>query len=148
MRLLKQAFSHWGAQSPPPILFFFQKFTQAQIEKIEKDLEQERCEDEKDKILCKVCQHPITSFKNKIDVNGQHRHIFSNPVGISYEVGCFSSANGCVNKGNPTFDFTWFNGFAWRFALCSNCLSLLGWFYQSESDSFYGLILEHLDDVV
>jgi hypothetical protein len=126
---------------------FFQRLTETQIEKIQKELEQERSEDEKEKILCKVCQHPITSSKNKIEINGQHQHIFSNPIGIAYEIGCFSSANGCTNKGTPTLEYTWFKGFAWRFALCSNCYTHLGWFYQSENDSFYGLILDYLEEI-
>jgi len=132
------------AQIPPSTHFFFQSLTETQIEKIQKALEQDISEEEK--ILCKFCQHPITSSKKKIEVNGQHQHIFSNPIGITYEIGCFSSANGCINRGTPTLEYTWFTGFAWRFALCSNCYTHLGWFYQSDNDSFYGLILEFLEE--
>ena len=125
---------------------FFQKFTDEQFEKIPQNLEQESHEDEKAKICCKFCGHQITSFDKKIEVNGRHRHIFSNPSEFLFEIGCFSAANGCVNQGHSTIEYTWFNGFAWRFALCSNCLVHLGWFYQSENDGFYGLILNHLEE--
>lgn len=116
----------------PPTHFFFQKFTDAQFEQIQlKYLEQQHCEEKKDQILCKICQHGITSQNRKIEVNGRHQHIFSNPLGISYEIGCFSAANRCVNKGTASLEYTWFKGFIWRFALCSNCYAILGWFYQS-----------------
>ncbi len=134
--------------SLPPTYWFFQSLTEPQFDKLLKDLEQEQHKDEKQKIRCKVCGHPITSTQYKIEVNGQHHHFFSNPVGMLYEFGCFSSANGCINKGTPTLEHTWFTGYAWRFAFCSNCFMHLGWFYQSEHNHFYGLILENLDEVV
>ncbi len=119
---------------------FFQKITDEQLEIIQSEESQND-----EKIICKACQHPITSHENRIEVNGQHQHVFSNPIGVVYEIGCFSSTNGCVNKGVPTLEHSWFKGFAWRFVLCSNCYSHLGWFYQSENDSFYGLILDALE---
>jgi hypothetical protein len=125
---------------------FFQKFTDAQFEKIQHTLEQEHPEEKREKILCKVCQHPITSHKKKIEIQGIHQHVFCNPAGFLYEIGCFSSADGCVNKGSPILEHTWFPGYFWRYALCSNCFFHLGWFFQSKNDSFYGLILENLEE--
>lgn len=129
--------------SPPNYLF--QKFTEKTFKSIQKKLEQENYEEEENYILCKVCQHKITSFENKIEINGQHQHVFTNPSGFIYEIGCFSLANGCVNRGIPSLEYTWFSGYAWRFAFCSSCFMHLGWFYQSGNDSFYGLILENLE---
>jgi hypothetical protein len=135
--------------SPPSIDYrFFQRFTEKQFAKIQQKLEQESYKDEKKPILCKACQHKITSYENKIEVNGQNQHAFSNPGGFIYEIGCFSQATGCVNQGSPTLEYTWFKGYYWRFALCSNCYIHLGWFYQSANDSFYGLILNCLDEGV
>ena len=99
---------------------------------------------EKAKILCKYCKNKITSNDARIPVAGKQQHVFSNPSGFVYEIGCFSFAYGCVNHGPPTLEFTWFAGYAWRFALCSACHSHLGWFYQSRENSFYGLILDYL----
>ena len=99
---------------------------------------------EKKKILCKVCHHLITFSDQKIPVNGTHHHIFHNPAGLVFEIGCFSLATGCVNYGTPTLEYTWFNGFTWRYALCSHCHLHLGWFYQSSASCFYGLILSNL----
>jgi hypothetical protein len=134
--------------SSPPTHYFFQKLPDTQLEILLKDLEQTDDEDDKHKILCRTCRYQITTREKKRAVNGQHQHIFNNPAGIFYEIGCFSAANGCVNHGTPTIEHTWFTGFAWRYALCTNCLTHLGWFFQSGDDSFYGLILKNLEETV
>ncbi|MDM8558358.1 cereblon family protein [Candidatus Parabeggiatoa sp. HSG14] len=140
LKIISTLFS-WGFPLPH---LFFQKLTDAQFEKIQQTLEQE--DEKKEKILCKVCQHPITSHQKKIEINGLNQHVFRNPAGFFYEIVCFSSANGCINKGSSTLENTWFQGYSWRYALCSNCFAHLGWFFQSENDSFYGLILENLEE--
>ncbi len=99
---------------------------------------------EDDYILCRNCRYKITSIENIIAVNGQHKHTFTNPAGITYEIGCFSSAEGCLIYGNHTTDFTWFKGFSWCYSLCSNCFFHLGWHYQSSERHFFGLILDNL----
>ncbi len=107
---------------------------------------QKKEKEEKDKaIRCKNCGKKITGSKDRIEMHGRHTHVFNNPAGYVYEIGCFASAGGCVNSGTPTMEFTWFHGFAWRFAMCSGCLSHLGWLFQSPGgNSFYGLILDYL----
>ncbi len=125
--------------------WFFQRLTETQFEQIQNILAEESHKDESEQILCKACQHKITSLENKIEVNGLHQHVFSNPGGFVFEIGCFSGAIGCVNQGSPSLEHSWFTGYAWRFALCSNCLRHLGWFFQSGKDSFYALILKNLD---
>jgi filamentous hemagglutinin family protein len=103
-------------------------------------------EKEKNAILCRSCKNKISSIDEMIEVNGHHRHAFKNPVGIIYQIGCYLNAKGCLVLGNPTDEYTWFPGFQWSLALCSQCFSHLGWFFQSSSDSFFGLILENLVD--
>lgn len=131
-----------------PINLFFQRFSEAQFDQKKFALKSREEEQDKNRILCKACQHPITSYNNKIEFHGQHQHLFSNPSGFVFEIGCFSAANGCLNRSPPSFEYTWFEGFAWSFALCSNCYTHLGWFYQSENYSFYGLIINKLDEAV
>ena len=97
-------------------------------------------------ILCANCGHAITMPESIITVDGKHIHEFTNPAGLTYEIGCFSSADGCTNYGEPTLDHTWFEGFGWSFSVCSNCFTHLGWFYTSGDESFYGLILDLLTD--
>jgi hypothetical protein len=99
------------------------------------------------KILCQTCQHPVTTSHQKIEIDGQHSHQCTNPGGVTYELGCFSTAPGCIRRGIPTVEFTWFTGYYWNFALCANCLTHLGWFYQKSSqEHFHGLILANLQE--
>ena len=94
---------------------------------------------------CRFCQAKITTAAQMIEVNGSHRHVFANPLGKVYEIGCFSQAPGCMNHGPPTTECTWFAGCTWRFSLCVSCFSHLGWQYQSHlTGSFFGLILANL----
>jgi hypothetical protein len=97
-------------------------------------------------ILCKNCKNIITAPEHNITVNGQYIHKFTNPEGITYQITCFSSANGCIVHGTPTLDYTWFEGFSWSYSLCSNCFTHLGWYYQCKDKSFFGLILDRLSD--
>ena len=95
-------------------------------------------------ILCRVCGNRISTLDAIIVVNGQHRHTCTNPAGITFEIGCFSSAPGCLIYGIPTYEYTWFEGYSWSLAFCSRCATHLGWYYQSEEEGFFGLILNRL----
>lgn len=99
-------------------------------------------------LVCRSCRRAVTDPAHRISVRGMHRHVFFNPHGIVFEIGCFSRADGCAMSGSPTMEFTWFDGYAWRIAVCSFCLTHLGWQYLGSSgDSFFGLILSHLEEV-
>ena|GEM_PF-270377 len=94
---------------------------------------------------CRFCRAKITTAARMIAVNGSHRHVFTNPLGKVYEIGCFSQAPGCINQGPPTTECTWFTGCTWRFSLCASCFSHLGWQYHSDlTGYFFGLILANL----
>ncbi len=79
-----------------------------------------------------------------IAVDGSHEHVFTNPAGISYRIGCFSDAYGCLVHGTPTDEFTWFPGYRWCFCTCSQCRTHLGWFYHDGEKHFFGLVLAYL----
>jgi len=96
-------------------------------------------------ILCRQCLQVITSPAERIEMQGAHQHTFANPHGSVYQIGCFRSAAGCGYAGQPSDEFTWFKGYSWRIAVCGSCLFHLGWLFISPgSDSFNGLILDHL----
>ncbi len=97
-------------------------------------------------LLCKRCHHKITKSGARNQVHGAHRHVFCNPNGHVFEIGCFSMAPGCAHEGPPIPEFSWFAGFAWQVALCGGCREHLGWRYvhQSGESVFHGLILQHL----
>ncbi|MEA1967259.1 MAG: cereblon family protein [Thermodesulfobacteriota bacterium] len=95
-------------------------------------------------ILCAFCKNRISSLDEQIVVNGSHDHIFANPHGLVFEVGCYKIAHGCVNFSGLSKEFTWFPGYAWKIAGCRFCSTHLGWFFLSETHSFWGLILDKL----
>ncbi len=132
-----------GSVCLPPFLLF-KAPAEKPVKEIEKKTEKDDHESGKP-LLCKFCKHKITHRGAAIDVNGSHKHVFANPGGFVFEIGCFRMAPGCVNHGPPTSEFTWFSGFNWRFSLCSKCHSHLGWHYLSnDAASFFGLIMDNL----
>ncbi len=102
-------------------------------------------EDEKQRFFrCAVCQHPITRPEDRICVNEQHQHVFANPHGYIFNIGCFTAAQGCLMAGDETRFFSWFPGYSWRYAHCEQCLTHLGWMFRSQEFQFVGLILDKL----
>jgi hypothetical protein len=93
-----------------------------------------------DNLYCRICRNRITSTKHSIQMNGSVEHQFTNPEGSTFDIACFSVAEGCVQTGKPTHEHSWFENFTWRFALCAKCHNHMGWFYQSSHHNFYGLI--------
>jgi len=95
-------------------------------------------------LRCAFCNEPVTEATAAIEVAGLHRHMFTNPAGISYEIALYRNA-ACIAQGVATDEYTWFSGYRWQVALCQHCKSHLGWRYvRSGEDHFYGLICMHL----
>ncbi len=95
-------------------------------------------------LRCRKCGHIVTTAAERVEKEGRHLHVFGNPGGFIFEIGCFSHAPGCLRHGASTMEFTWFPGYAWRFALCKGCLIHLGWVYLADADGFFGLIVDRL----
>ncbi|MFO7753727.1 MAG: cereblon family protein [Desulfobacteraceae bacterium] len=107
-------------------------------------IEQETYTEDEKHYLCRFCNGMITSAAERITVNESHTHIFSNPHGFVFEIGCFKGAKGCFYFGEPSIEFAWFAGYSWQIAGCRSCKNHLGWYFSSESDFFFGLILDRL----
>ncbi len=99
-------------------------------------------EREDKEIKCFRCGNTLTLESRKAEISGKHSHFFTNPAGIGFDLRCFSDAPGCETKGVPIADYTWFPGYKWCFAFCSECSVQSGWFYLSKGNSFFGLIRE------
>jgi len=128
--LLREASEKYGGEKPGQIV---------------EDETKEKEPDIDEYILCRQCRRIITSPAERIEMQGAHQHTFANPYGSVYEIGCFRSAAGCGYAGQSSDEFTWFKGYCWRIAVCGSCLFHLGWLFISPgSDSFNGLILDHL----
>lgn len=100
--------------------------------------------DEQPWLHCRTCGQAIVQQSARVSVNGMHQHVFFNPAGLVFEIGCFENAPGCFCQGQPRTDFTWFPEYAWHFALCTRCGSHLGWRYEKARQGFFGLILTQL----
>jgi len=101
-------------------------------------------EEEKDTVRCAFCQHEVTGLEECISVNGSHAHVFANPHGFVFEIGCFKKAIGCRVSMESSCEFSWFAGYRWKIAVCGACFNHLGWFFASESNTFFGLIFKNL----
>ncbi len=95
-------------------------------------------------LYCAECQYPITRTIDRIEVNEKHRHVFANPHGYIYQIGCFAQASGGITVGEEESHFSWFPGYTWRITACGGCLTLLGWAFRSRESRFFGLILKKL----
>ena len=99
---------------------------------------------ERDYLHCAVCSAVISRQANAIEVNGSHLHHCTNPHGFEFAVRCFSEALGCTIGGDRQHADSWFPGFCWRYASCSDCHQHLGWYFDRGDDYFYGLILDRI----
>ena len=105
--------------------------------------------EEKEKIdpwkRCIKCGNKITTENEKISVQGVFAHTFLNPVGKIFNIGCFQKAVGCLEIGDASTEWSWFENCQWKLVICNSCSEHLGWiFYESEENLFFGLILEKL----
>jgi len=95
-------------------------------------------------IRCRLCREEITAAQYRISVQGAHQHAFANPMGVVYDIGCFSRVRAVSTVGPETDEFTWFKGFKWRIAVCGRCRVHLGWRFTSGTADFHGLIIDRL----
>ena len=96
-------------------------------------------------LCCRLCNSPITSVSEQVKIGLSHRHRFTNPAGITYGVACYQNAPGCSISGEATEEHSWFGGYRWQLALCTECNEHLGWYYQSKQGRFFfGLIVDRL----
>lgn len=96
-------------------------------------------------LRCRACGSAVTSMDQRIAVNNRHDHVFFNPHGHVFEIGCFAHAPGALPASPPSVAFSWVPGLAWQVAACAACRVHLGWRFQDGRDSgFFGLILDRL----
>ncbi|MFP4316857.1 MAG: cereblon family protein [Desulfovibrionales bacterium] len=139
MLSLKEIFTGWCHNPLKPLSMFDDEGGTAVLERPDSDLGTGGVT-----LVCKQCGKKITQDGAKMSVNGSHEHVFFNPHGIIFELGCFGNASGCSHTGPPSNEFSWFAGHTWQVVQCGSCMSHLGWFFQGGEGGFYGLILPHL----
>lgn len=95
-------------------------------------------------LVCKLCRSTITRRDLGMEIDGKHQHVFFNPHGYVFELGCFASAKNVVPAGPKSEEFTWFPGYAWQVVACTGCATQLGWRYTGQGGGFFGLIVNAL----
>ena len=93
-------------------------------------------------LLCRSCGQRITDNEARIPIGDRHEHTVTNPHGFTFHIGCFDSAPGVVEEGEPSSYFSWFAGYHWRIVICQGCRWHLGWRFDDADSHFYGLILD------
>jgi hypothetical protein len=93
-----------------------------------------------DSLRCVVCEERITERGYRREMAGAHEHMFVNPAGFSFVVGCFVAAPGCAQVGMTTDVFSWFPGWTWQVAICRGCSAHVGWIFRCGGEQFHGLI--------
>jgi hypothetical protein len=93
---------------------------------------------------CAACGAEIARDRDRVPLEGSATRAFVNPQGIEYVIAGFREAAGCVSHGERSSYWSWFSGFSWQVSLCGACGAHLGWSFFSESDAFYGLVLDRL----
>jgi hypothetical protein len=96
------------------------------------------------RLLCAACGETVAEEGDRATVEGRHAHRRTNPVGLTFDFGCFGAAPGALPIGTATTEHTWFPGHAWRFALCRACGEQLGWHFEGADSAFFGLIDDRL----
>ncbi len=130
----------------PERMYFYLKVSPSRQTLVSEESEEGLFTEEEGVVLCRFCGNRVTTLEKAISVNGSHRHLFTNPEGLVFEIGCYREAEGCTVHGLPTFQHTWFKGYQWCYAHCSFCSVQLGWYYQGEADGFFGLITDRLTE--
>jgi hypothetical protein len=97
-------------------------------------------------LVCAACGHRITDDDHRIAVSDSHEHVFVNPAGFQFRIGCFDAAPGCAYRGPTEAAFSWFPGFTWQVAVCARCRAHVGWIYRNAGLQFHGLSLDALRD--
>ena len=98
-----------------------------------------------DLLVCRICRAAVTRDSEQIPVNGAGVHRFTNVAGVTFDIACFGQAPGCSISGSATQEYTWFCGYSWQFAHCTECGEHLGWYFENRGDhSFFGLIIAQL----
>jgi len=100
-------------------------------------------------LVCRSCGTRIArrAWIAAIDDASAER-VFFNPAGVMMEVLTLRRATNVREAGVPTEEFSWFPGYAWRFAHCGGCERQLGWRFAGVGAqvpaTFWGLLQREL----
>jgi hypothetical protein len=99
---------------------------------------------------CRSCGGLITHSDRLIRIAGTNRHHHVNPAGSECDFHTFLACPGAVALGDATENYSWFSGYDWRMAVCSQCGQHLGWYYEAISrferpGEFWGILVSNIN---
>ncbi|MEW5852108.1 MAG: cereblon family protein [Myxococcota bacterium] len=97
--------------------------------------------------VCARCGAFLARRSDQLTVDGKTLHERVNPVGFPHRFMTLTRCEAASPIDEPTTDFTWFEGCAWQVVLCAGCRVHLGWHFQGEGRSFWGVLVERMKEV-
>ncbi|XP_037092411.1 protein cereblon-like [Pollicipes pollicipes] len=96
-------------------------------------------------MACADCEQPLASSDDVFAMSAEGpQSIFVNPHGDLHETLTLHRASGlrCITR--PSTEYSWFPGYAWEIAHCTQCSSHMGWRFTAcreslRPTSFWGL---------
>ncbi len=95
-------------------------------------------------VRCVECDHPVAHDRDRVEVDGRHDHVFTNPHGYTFHIACFGDAFGATEAGEPSAEWAWFVGTEWRLAVCGGCFAHLGWSFRGDTRQFWGFVVQRI----
>ena len=90
---------------------------------------------------CKKCNVAVAKQGSECSIGRQKSHTLQvNPHGYVHGVLTVRSAFNILLYGDPVAADSWFPGYFWRFCLCVQCASHLGWSYHLPGEHTYQFI--------
>ncbi len=103
----------------------------------------------KNKLVCKICRIPISDQKYLFSINNTTPyHTFYNPSQFRFDIMTLSYCQSVFDASSPSYEYTWFAGYAWIILCCASCHEHLGWRFESNTKQpaqFFGMIQTKLD---
>lgn len=102
--------------------------------------------------FCVRCGTLITNSAALVNIIGSRDHSYVNPAGIRCNFTTFIECENVLVDEQLYLEHSWFNGYGWRFLMCTNCMLHLGWKFDSVGkgvapEGFFGVLIGSVDPV-
>lgn len=99
---------------------------------------------------CASCGAFIAQTTDLIMIEGAQSHSHINPAGLRLNFVTIGQWDNALAGQELYLEHSWFNGYGWRFMVCSRCMAHLGWVYDAlttglSPSSFAGLLISSVN---
>lgn len=83
-------------------------------------------------LCCRECDHAVARQSDVFAMSEEGpQGAFVNPFGHVHETLTVHRAEGLRTTTQPTYEFSWFPGYAWSIVECSFCRNHMGWLFTT-----------------